>query len=825
MKSLLILILIPFVAEAQTASPKTSGHFEKGGKNKPAASYGGNHTYFVDGVNGSDANAGNGQSNSAWKTIAKVNGYSFANGDSVLLKRGCTWNEQLVIPRGGLHFGNYGSGSKPMLSLATNYGINFNGKDSVTVDGIDENGAGRGFDFENTIGTHVVTVTNCTCYNNPLRGFDFGLYNDLQVTNALLDHDSVFNCAVDEAFWFGNGTEVAQYCYGSGNYVNFRIGIRAVNCKYLHCTAVNVLGECVNIEHEDGWNNPIGSVVSGCWLEGGTSMPAIENRGTNSTFTDNVIIGNNTTYISALREYQPFSGTTIYNNTIVANGSGCAIGVDNEVGTTFKNNIVVGVGGIELLESDNATHDGTWISDYNDWQGTGGFQLGGTHYSTLAAFTAAVGGDSHSITSDPLFTSKYTNLHLQTNSACINAGTSVGLTTDFDGNPTVSIPDIGAYEYQNGLPSPLPPTATAASGVSPGGFTANWNSAGGVTGYRIDVSPSASFNSFVSGFSNLDVGNVTTKVVSGLSAGTKYYYVVRAYNAGGTSGNSNTMTVTTVVTPPPLPPTATAASGVSSGGFTANWNSAGGATGYRIDVSPSASFNSFVSGFSNLDVGNVTTKNVSGLSAGTKYYYVVRAYSAGGTSSNSNTITATTAAPPSLSIPIGSFSASPDTLTKRGFVTLAWTDSNATTATIDNGVGPVSVKSGTISLVVDTSATFSLTLTNSAGSVTYRTSITVVPPPVGTASSPRPVEFLLRQNYPNPFNPGTTIRYELPRASHVTISVYDMLGRAISILVNDTKESGVFEVRFDGSNLASGTYFCIFQAGSFLDTKRLLLLH
>src|SRR5271169_812983 len=154
MKSLLILILIPFVAGAQTPASNPPGLFAKGGKNSAASVAGGNHTYFVDAVNGSDGNAGNGQSSSAWRTIAKVNGYSFANGDSILLKRGCTWNEQLVIPRGGLHFGNYGSGTKPMLSLATNYGINFNGKDSVTVDGVDENGADRGFDFENTIGTH-----------------------------------------------------------------------------------------------------------------------------------------------------------------------------------------------------------------------------------------------------------------------------------------------------------------------------------------------------------------------------------------------------------------------------------------------------------------------------------------------------------------------------------------------------------------------------------------------------------------------------------------------------------------------------------------------
>jgi hypothetical protein len=86
------------------------------------------------------------------------------------------------------------------------------------------------------------------------------------------------------------------------------------------------------------------------------------------------------------------------------------------------------------------------------------------------------------------------------------------------------------------------------------------------------------------------------------------------------------------------------------------------------------------------------------------------------------------------------------------------------------------------------------------------------------------VEFELYDNYPNPFNPGTTIKYELPRASHVSLTVYDILGREVSVLVNDKREAGAYEVKFDGSNLASGIYFYRIQAGSFMQTKQLLLL-
>jgi hypothetical protein len=87
-----------------------------------------------------------------------------------------------------------------------------------------------------------------------------------------------------------------------------------------------------------------------------------------------------------------------------------------------------------------------------------------------------------------------------------------------------------------------------------------------------------------------------------------------------------------------------------------------------------------------------------------------------------------------------------------------------------------------------------------------------------------PTQFSLDQNYPNPFNPSTTIKFELPRASLVNLSAFDILGRQVSVLVNERKDAGVYEVRFDGSSLASGVYFYRLQTGSFVDTKRLLLL-
>jgi len=93
-----------------------------------------------------------------------------------------------------------------------------------------------------------------------------------------------------------------------------------------------------------------------------------------------------------------------------------------------------------------------------------------------------------------------------------------------------------------------------------------------------------------------------------------------------------------------------------------------------------------------------------------------------------------------------------------------------------------------------------------------------------TVLSNIPKEFSLLQNYPNPFNPRTTIRYLIPQTSFVTITVYDILGKEVSKLVNEEKLTGSYEVQFDGSKLSSGVYFYRMHAGNYFKTKKLVLL-
>ena len=87
-----------------------------------------------------------------------------------------------------------------------------------------------------------------------------------------------------------------------------------------------------------------------------------------------------------------------------------------------------------------------------------------------------------------------------------------------------------------------------------------------------------------------------------------------------------------------------------------------------------------------------------------------------------------------------------------------------------------------------------------------------------------PAQFTLYQNYPNPFNPSTTIRYSIPKASLVSLKVYDILGREVASLVNEEKPAGNYKAVFNASSFASGVYFYRIQAGSFIATKKLLLL-
>lgn len=136
-----------------------------------------------------------------------------------------------------------------------------------------------------------------------------------------------------------------------------------------------------------------------------------------------------------------------------------------------------------------------------------------------------------------------------------------------------------------------------------------------------------------------------------------------------------------------------------------------------------------------------------------------------------------------------------------------------------SGIGNRTVK---FRLVTNTNAEFGYSLSNITADqnilakgnyqvVNYQCNLTVT-------------EYSLEQNYPNPFNPSTTIKFQLPTDGFVTLKVYDILGNEVTTLINEQKPQGRYEVNFNASSLASGVYIYKIQTGSFISSKKMMLI-
>jgi len=146
-----------------------------------------------------------------------------------------------------------------------------------------------------------------------------------------------------------------------------------------------------------------------------------------------------------------------------------------------------------------------------------------------------------------LFASSWDWLALQTARGCqrrqlrrAHPGSELGAVrhgTRAESQSSLELPNTNEFPSENETVSPPPPTRSS--------FMATWPSVPGAKGYSLDVSQSNSFDSFVDGYHNLDVGDATGRVVTGLSRGTTYYYRVRAYDATAPTGYSETSAITT----------------------------------------------------------------------------------------------------------------------------------------------------------------------------------------------------------------------------------------------------------------------------------------
>ena len=152
------------------------------------------------------------------------------------------------------------------------------------------------------------------------------------------------------------------------------------------------------------------------------------------------------------------------------------------------------------------------------------------------------------------------------------------------------------------------------------------------------------------------------------------------------------------------------------------------------------------------------------------------------------------------------------------------------------GVGTTVSSTGFLAVPPSTYATGTLTVSVNARDAGSAVVSRLVLKETGTGftsaqdeNAQRPTTYALAQNFPNPFNPSTIIRYDLPEAGPVALTVFDINGREVARLVNGVQQAGSYEVRFDASNaraggIASGVYFYTVRAGKFVQTKKMLLI-
>jgi len=181
--------------------------------------------------------------------------------------------------------------------------------------------------------------------------------------------------------------------------------------------------------------------------------------------------------------------------------------------------------------------------------------------------------------------------------------------------------------------------------------------------------------------------------------------------------------------------------------------------------------------------------------------------------------------------PSGQFIFSPSELTVSVGDTVIWVwDSNNHTTTSDSTSGDEVWDSG----IMNSGATFTHVFMTS-GSYPYHCTphqslgmvgTITVDAVIGTdpISDALPGEYQLSQNYPNPFNPETSISYSVPQSSTIHLSVYDMAGREVAILINGSISSGKHTVRWNAVDFPSGVYFYTIRAQSYSETKKMVLL-
>jgi photosystem II stability/assembly factor-like uncharacterized protein len=329
--------------------------------------------------------------------------------------------------------------------------------------------------------------------------------------------------------------------------------------------------------------------------------------------------------------------------------------------------------------------------------------------------------------------------------------------------------------------------------------------------------------------------DITVYTDTTLKSISTYTYRIKAYNKIDISLYSNEITIKTIPSYPASPILSDPLISASNPGtLNLNWSISALADSYRLQVSIDSVFKTF---FLNDSTITVTTRQVTGLEDGVRYYWRVSSKNAAGVSPYSE---------------VRSFSTllnAPGNLTAKALwgykVSLSWSDISKSVSgyiieralakdTIYTAID--TVKSNTASYT-DSSLTsvntyvYRVKAYNALGSSAYSNVATVSTiTAVENKYSGIPTKYEVLQNYPNPFNPTTIIKYGLPVQSQVKIVVYNILGAVVKELANSVQSAGYHNVNFGGNIISSGVYFYKIEAkaldGSkqFREIKKMMLL-
>ncbi len=361
-------------------------------------------------------------------------------------------------------------------------------------------------------------------------------------------------------------------------------------------------------------------------------------------------------------------------------------------------------------------------------------------------------------------------------------------------------------------------------------LTFKWNKIGDAQKYIVEVSTDQSFTTI----SKSDSTETDTSIaLNGLLENQRYYWRVLEKGTAGPSLWSSVWSFITTMTQPPEPQLVSAVS-PQNGYYTFNWNKVKNADQYQIQISGWPDFRSTFKQMTTSD----TLKTVSWFSEQDYWYYWrVQANNMAGAGPWSSTFRfGVMYAPTNLALQkTGSneiaLTWNNNSTIQDGFVLERAQNPDTSFAVLDTSKGSetqyvdkAAVQGQTYSYRVKA---YNDSLVSAYSNVA--SSVTGVSQEAGT-----PTQFSLSQNYPNPFNPTTQIRFALPRSVFTRLTIFDLLGREVRTLVSARLGPGYYEVNFsaeggsasggDASRLGSGVYFYRIEAGSFVETKKLLLL-